>query len=355
MPITHSTDPRRTHPSSANAARAWELVESLQHRLVESLEAVAAPFDDPGFTPIDWLRDEGRHGGGRRYATELSPVFNRASINVSTVHYDDVPDKALSSATALSTIIHPDLPQAPSMHTHISWTELRDGKSYWRLMADLNPSLDAPEEKKRFDAMLEEAAGEHFDEGYTQGERYFYIPALERHRGVSHFYLEGFHSDDFDDDRRFARDFGEAVIDEYAAIFADALDGADEPSDEETKRQLEYHSVYFFQVLTLDRGTTSGILVHDQNDVGILASLPAFVDRRLLLSWIEKLPAPQDALLQALIEELPDEHPCPVTDACRARLAAVVREHYQTHPEALKLQARGDKVPPTVANHNSGK
>jgi len=30
-----------------------------------------------------------------------------------------------------------------------------------------------------------------------------------------------------------------------------------------------------------------------------------------------------------------------------------VRRHYAEHPEALALQAQGDVVPPTVANHRS--
>lgn len=351
MPVTADADLRRTHPESPLAERAWELVESLQHRLVEALEEVAEPFGDPGFSPVDWLRDEGRHGGGRRYAAALSPTFNRASVNVSTVHYDDLPDKPLSSATALSAIIHPDHPRAPSVHTHISWTELRDGQSYWRLMADLNPSLEAPECKRRFDEMLRQAGGEYFDEAQAQGERYFYIPALQRHRGASHFYLENFDTGDFDADRCFALGFGNNVVDCYAGIFADALAGHDEPTDEERARQLAYHTVYFFQVLTLDRGTTSGLLVHDQNDVGILASLPSFVDRTLLASWRSKMQAPQDQLLDALVELLPDAQPSPVTDEVRARLAAAVRQHYQAHPEALKMQARGDVVPPTVKNH----
>jgi len=35
---------------------------------------------------------------------------------------------------------------------------------------------------------------------------------------------------------------------------------------------------------TADRGTTSGLLVHDENDVGILGSLPSHVDKKLLES-----------------------------------------------------------------------
>lgn len=353
MPITTDIDSRRTSPSSPQARRAWELVEGLQHRLVAALEEVAQPFGDPGFEPVDWLRDQGRHGGGRRYATALSPVFNRASINVSAIHYDDLPDKRLNSATALSAIVHPDNPHAPSMHTHISWTELRDGNSYWRLMADLNPALEAKEPKRRFDAMLQKTAGEHYEAGKAQGERYFYIPALDRCRGVSHFYLEGFDSGDYEADEQFAARFGESVIDCYAEILTESLSNHESPGDEEQARQLAYHTVYFFQVLTLDRGTTSGLLVHDQNDVGILASLPAYVDRELLASWRDKMPEPQHELLDALVDTLPNEHPSPVTDEVRARLAGVVRAHYRTYPEALKLQARGDVLPPTVANHKA--
>ena len=39
------------------------------------------------------------------------------------------------------------------------------------------------------------------------------------------------------------------------------------------------HSL-FFQVLTLDRGTTHGLLAHGDNDVGTLGSLPNFVSKR---------------------------------------------------------------------------
>ena len=353
MPIETADDPRRTYPAAAPAKLAWCLVQDLQHRLVTTLEEAAAPHDDPGFRAIDWLRDGGRHGGGRRYATALSPVFDRASINVSTVHYDDLPEKRLSSATALSAIIHPHHPQAPSVHTHISWTQMRDGAGYWRLMADLNPSLNAPDFTSRFDMMLADVAGDRFEEGKAQGKRYFYIPALDRHRGSSHFYLEGYKTDDEAADLRLARNFGEAVIDCYGEIFRDALTASTAPTNEERVAQLAYHTIYFFQVLTLDRGTTSGVLVHDQNDVGILASLPSFIDAELLASWAPELPTPQDQLLASLLQALPDEHPCPVTDETRARLAKVVRSHYQAHPEALALQARGDIIPPTVQNHET--
>jgi len=340
----------RTFPSSGHAAQAIELVESLQKQLVARLELAASSVGvHQPFRPVEWLRDEGRHGGGVRFVTGDTLAFDRASVNVSSIHYDDLPDKALASATALSTIVHPRTPRAPSMHMHISWTEMRDGRGYWRVMADLNPSIEDKQETEQFTASLRRAAGPQYEGAAAQGDRYFHIPALGRHRGVSHFYLEGYHSGDFDADLAFARKVGSSTIETYGEIIEPALRTTMLPGDLDA--QLAYHTLYLFQVLTLDRGTTSGLLVHDQNDVGILGSLPSHVDRELLASWAAKVPAPQDELVRGLVEALPAERPSPVTTPAKRALAKVVRAHYRAHPEALALQARGNVVPPTVANH----
>jgi coproporphyrinogen III oxidase len=344
----------RIDASSPDAGRALRLVDDLQSRFATALEAVSARHGDPIELPsISWLRDEGRHGGGSRRVAVDTPIFNRAAINVSGVHYDDDPDRRLRSATALSTIIHPQDPRAPSVHIHISWTELRDAPGTWRIMGDLNPAIEDPAATERFRSAMREAAPEAYEAAAAQGDKYFWIPALDRHRGVTHYYLEGYASGDKDADFEFARRFGEAVIDRYAAELDAALaaSAAAPASPDDRRRQLAYHTLYFFQVLTLDRGTTSGLLVHDQNDVGILGSLPARIDRALLASWADRLEAPQDALVRALVAALPDEAPCVVTDDVRAELARVVRAHYRAHPEALDMQASGDIVPPTVANH----
>lgn len=345
------TTTARTTPDSPRAARALQLVEALQSQLATRLVAAAPTDDEPTFKPISWLRDGGTHGGGTRLATADTPTFNRASVNVSCVHYDDLPEKRLGSATALSTIVHPAHPRASSMHMHISWTELKGGQGTWRIMADLNPSHPDDAQTSRFLSALRGVNVDLFEEGKAQGDRYFYIPALKRTRGVAHFYLEGYSSGDFDADLHLARAYGEAVIATYGALLEESLKGAPAPTDDERRRQLDYHTLYLFQVLTLDRGTTSGLLVHYQNDVGIMGSLPAAVDRELLRSWAAKVPAPQHELVEALADALPEAHPAPVDNATRAQLANIVRAHYRRHPEALNLQARGEVVPPTVDNH----
>ena len=343
-----------TYAQSPRSDVARQLVEALQQRFVERLTNVSAKAGHPTtFEPISWLRDGGRHGGGTRLVAADTPVFNRGSINVSQVHYDDLPNKKLASATALSTIIHPHHPRAPSMHMHISWTEMRDGQGYWRVMADLNPSIANDEDRETFRQALREAAPAVYEGAAAQGDRYFWIPALERARGVAHFYLEQYTTGDFDQDRELAKSVGERTIDTYAGILGAALAAADTPTDTERARQLEYHTVYLFQVLTLDRGTTSGLLVHNQNDVGILGSLPSHVDRSRLQQWQPQTPKPQDELLTAIVEALPEGSPSPVDEDAKRRLAEVVRTHYRRHPDALKLQAAGDVVPPTVSNHQS--
>lgn len=346
--------PTLTQPKSPRAQRAHGLVQGLQRRFKDKLEAAARALgSDDTFASIKWLRDEGRHGGGERFANPGSPLFDRASINVSAVHYDDDPQKKLASANALSTIIHPRHPQAPSVHMHFSWTEMKGGKGVWRLMADLNPSIPNHDDKERFANAIAGAAGALYAEGAAQGDKYFFIPALDRTRGVTHFYLESYTTGDFDADFALTQRVAEAGIDTYAALFQAALSsrGSTPPNDEERAAQLSYHTLYLFQVLTLDRGTTSGLLIHDQNDVGIMGSLPSHIDRALLASWAARAPAPQDKLVEALVDVLPEEAPSPVSDATRKQLAEAVRAHYRAHPDALALQASGNIVPPTVKNH----
>jgi coproporphyrinogen III oxidase len=338
--------------SSVRAQRALALVESLQVSLAARMEKTGRLLGaSRDFKPVHWLRDRGRHGGGTRLQCADTAVFDRASVNMSCVHYDDQPTKRLASANALSAIVHPAHPVGPSMHTHISFTELRDGAGYWRMMADLNPSHPDPTATGRFRAALEDAAPELFAQAAAQGDRYFFIPALDRHRGVAHFYLEQFDSGDFEADLRLAQTLGNAIVRTYGRILDAALLGRAHATEAERATQLEYHTLYLFQVLTLDRGTTSGLLVHSQNDVGVLGSLPSHVSPPLLASWRTAVPEVQAPLVDALVRALPTGDRVRVDVQAKKRLAAVVRAHYAEHPEALALQARGDVVPPTVANH----
>jgi coproporphyrinogen III oxidase len=201
--------------------------------------------------------------------------------------------------------------------------------------------------------MLKEAAGDKYlEEGRNQGDRYFNIPVLERTRGISHFYLENFNTGNFEADRAYVEQFAQKVVDAYIGITVQALQHNISYTQKQRDKQIDYHTLYLFQVLTLDRGTTSGLLVHEQNDVGIMGSIPSHINCELLASWVEKMPKPQDELLTALLKALPKEVPTPVEVETKKKLANAVRMHYTKYPEALNMQASGNSVPPTVANHS---
>jgi coproporphyrinogen III oxidase len=344
---------KRTYAVSTQAQQANNLVSNLQQRFVKGLEKISQELGlKQFFNPVEWLRDEGLHGGGIRFETADGTMVGRGSVNVSQIHYDDNPDKKLESATAISTIIHPNNPLSPSVHIHISWTEMKNGQGYWRMMADLNPSNDNLEDKQIFLNALQQAAPEQFVEAKEQGHTYFYIPVLARHRGIALFYLEEYNTGNAEADLNLAQTVGEAAIDTYIQILKNSLEKSAQATDEEKAKQLAYHTLYFFQVLTLDRGTTTGLLVHNQNDVGIMGSLPAYVDRELLQSWVAKMQPPQDKLLQSLIDVLPNTSPCLIDESVKQKLAQVVRQHYQSFPEAIGMQAAGHTIPPTVKNHS---
>jgi len=338
--------------NSVQAKLALEIVNALQARFVKKLEELSAEFKLPvKFSKHEWLRDAGKHGGGNRLATGDNPMFNRASVNISQVQYETNPAKPLNSATALSTIIHPDNPLAPSVHMHFSFTELKQAGAYWRLMADLNPAQKNQQDTDKFINCLKQASGQHFAYGTQQGDKYFYIPGLDRTRGVAHFYLENFTSGNQAKDATFTKNFAKCMIDCYVEILSSALKSHPDYSETDSQQQLDYHTLYLFQVLTLDRGTTSGLLVHNQNDTGIMGSLPKAINRKLLESWVNKMPQPQDKLLANIVSVLPAGKIIHKDDKIKQALANVLRSHYQKYPQALDLQAKGDVVPPTVANH----
>ncbi|RUM64792.1 MAG: coproporphyrinogen III oxidase [Sulfurimonas sp.] len=328
---------------------AYALVEELQHYFVEKLDTISREFgENIPAQALQWSRDKGSHGGGIRLEMQDDTIFNRGSVNISQVHYDDHPKKNLEAASAISTIIHPLNPYAPSMHMHISWTQMRRGGSYWRMMADINPSVENAAHTQSFTRMLQKVSGTYYAEATAQGDRYFYIPALKRHRGVRHFYLEQFNSGSFQNDTLLAQQLGTAVIDTYCHLLRESIQYT--YGEDERVRQRHYHTLYFFQVLTLDRGTTSGLLVHNENDIGILASLPKYIDADLLLSWQDLVKKPQDALLKRLVMCLGSGIVL-VDEAMKKGLAEAVRSHYRQYPEALHLQASGDVIAPTVQNH----
>lgn len=143
-----------------------------------------------------------------------------------------------------------------------------------------------------------------------------------------------------------AQTLAESVIGTYVELVQQQLTDHPYPTEEAYRKQLAYHTLYLFQVLTMDRGTTHGICAHRDNDVGTLGSIPNFVDPTLLQTWKDSLPKPQDELMQQIIDVLPAENPSPVTDSTRQLFADIVRTHLKTHPKARENMAPSPRAYP---------
>ena len=315
-----------TMSKSKEAIEAYKMVRNLQKIFVNKLNNLSLEFgDNKKFEEAMWLRNNGLFGGGSRFEAKDEFLFNTASVNVSQVHYDEDLTKNLQSATAISTIIHPKNPNVPSIH------------------------IENIEDKNIFEKGIKEVSKESFEEGIKQGNKYFFIPTLNKHRGIFHFYLENYNSKNKNQDFIFAQNFGETVIDTYINIISNAFKTRQTFSISDIKKQLDYHTLYLFQVLTLDRGTTSGLLIHNENDVGIMGSLPKFINKKLLISWIPNMEEIQKKLLENIISSIDDNGV--INTQTKVKLAQVVRNHYKNNPNALKYQASGTTIPNTVNNH----
>ncbi len=88
--ILHDLSMYRTKTKSIKALAANSLVEELQAYFIYRLTELGRSRNIPvNFEPVEWFRDSGVHGGGVRFVASAPELFNRGSVNVSQVHYDD--------------------------------------------------------------------------------------------------------------------------------------------------------------------------------------------------------------------------------------------------------------------------
>lgn len=310
------------------------LFSGLQVYFVSKLNALALQFGKgKSCKSVMWECNKGKDCGGTRYEARDRSLLNQASVDVSEIHYEDKKDKTLESGSVCSATIHPDNPHVPSLHFSVSWEKMKEEKGCWHLVADLNPSIinEATLDKNIFCKTVEKATGKFYKEGTINSDSYFYIPEAGRYLGVFHYYLE-YSTGNFEEEKAFILAFYESVIDCYLSIFSAKLMLQLTYTEEKKEEQLAYHTLYLFHILTRDRGTISALLEHDQNDVGVLASLPSHINRDILSLWGEKIPAPEDLLLKQILNALPKVVPTPVDEKCKRVLANTIRKHYKKYP-----------------------
>ena len=267
-------------------ARAW--FEELRDRICTAFEAVEDALEGPQsswapgrFERTDWLREEGKGGGGLMSMLR-GRVFEKVGVHTSTVFGEFSPEfrKQMPGAeedprfwaSGISVIAHPWNPNVQAVHMN---TRLVATTRHWfGGGADLNPPIAYDEDSEDFHARLRAACAAHDPTYYPRfskwAEDYFFIPHRNVHRGVGGIFydhLEGFFEQNF----AFTQDIGEAFLDVFPKLVRRRMNTPFTDADRAT--QLAWRGRYAEFNLIYDRGTLFGLKTGGNVDA-ILMSLP---------------------------------------------------------------------------------
>ena len=269
-------------------ATAWfaELRDRLCVRL-EELERTAVPHElNEGFAPAafertSWDRDGG--GGGTMAVLRDGRVFEKAGVNISTVHGEFSEEFRARMpgadkdprfwAAGVSVVIHPRSPLVPIAHMNTRMIVTTQG--WFGGGGDLTPVFPEDAETQRFHKAFEDACAPYGDDYYARFKKwcdeYFYLQHRGEARGVGGIFYDNHASGDWEKDFAFTRDVGSAFVDVYPDIARDKMNLTWTPEQKLAQRIKRGRYVEFN--LLYDRGTIFGLKTGGNVDA-ILMSLP---------------------------------------------------------------------------------
>lgn len=306
MQSLQHTSPVSFIPSQAQKEQASAWFDSLQKIITQSLEkleeelasmdGVRPNLPDPGlpaqtfaFTP--WKRQEdgqeGDFGGGTMGVLRGGRVFEKAGVNVSTVHgmfsekfAKEIPGCEGSSdearrfwASGLSLVIHPRNPFVPTVHMNTRMIVTQKG--WFGGGADLTPCIPFEEDTRDFHAAFQKACDEHHPTYYPRFKKwcdeYFYLPHRQEPRGIGGIFYDYLEDDSFENLFSFTKAVGLA----FNAIYPEIVRRhyMKPYGDKEKRAQLKKRSRYVEFNLIYDRGTHFGLKTGGNTDA-ILMSMP---------------------------------------------------------------------------------
>lgn len=258
--------------------------EALRDHICAALEAIEDEYDPQGekqrFERKDWTREG---GGGGTMAMLKGRVFEKAGVNVSTVHGEFSPEFRASIpgasedprfwASGVSLVIHPRSPLVPAVHMntrHIVTT-----KSWFGGGSDLTPIYPDDTDTADFHAALKAACDKHGADYYARFKKwcdeYFFLKHRNEARGVGGIFYDYVDSGNWDVDFAFTRDVGEAFLSIYPVLVRRHM--RENWNDEQRRYQLMRRGRYVEFNLIYDRGTLFGLKTGG-NVEAILMSLP---------------------------------------------------------------------------------
>ncbi len=269
-------------------AQAWfaEVRDNLCARLEELEQTVDAhdlnrAFEPKAFERTSWARDGG--GGGTMAVLREGRVFEKAGVNISTVHGEfseefraRVPGAAEDPrfwASGVSVVIHPRSPKVPIAHMNTRMIVTTQG--WFGGGGDLTPVFPNDAETAQFHQAYKNACDPHDPTYYERYKKwcdeYFFLPHRGEARGVGGIFYDNLWSGDWEKDFAYTQDVGRAFVQVYPDIARDKMNELWTPEDRQAQRIKRGRYVEFN--LLYDRGTIFGLKTGG-NVEAILMSLP---------------------------------------------------------------------------------
>lgn len=267
-----------------------EYLLKLQDRICQSLEQLD---QQNVFREDQWTREEG--GGGRSRVMEEGAVFEKAGINFSHVHGQQLPASASAhrpelagrsfEALGVSLVIHPRNPYVPTSHANVRFfiAEKPGAEPVWWFGGgfDLTPYYGYEEDAVHWHRTAREACQPFGEDIYPRFkhwcDEYFHLRHRNEPRGIGGLFFDDYNAPGFADSFAFMRSVGDHYLPAYAPIVEKRMH---QPyGDREREFQLYRRGRYVEFNLVYDRGTLFGLQTGGRTE-SILMSLPPRVTWR---------------------------------------------------------------------------
>lgn len=262
----------------------------LRERICAELEVLEEEASGSDYPPSRFLRKEWHRpnedndgGGGTMAILRQGSIFEKAGVNISTVHgqfseefRSQIPGADKDGAfwaSGISLVIHPRSPLVPAVHMNTRHIVTR--QHWFGGGADLTPVFPDTKDSQDFHRALKKAC-DRFDPDYYAKykewcDRYFYLPHRQEARGIGGIFFDNLYTGDWEKDFGFTQAVGEAFLNIYPALVRRHY--KKKWNEEQRNAQLVKRGRYVEFNLLYDRGTLFGLKTGG-NIEAILMSLP---------------------------------------------------------------------------------